>query len=135
MRGLAFAPPLLLAFLSAGPLLAQAVLYDVAAVSTGCAQNGESCLAAVRGQIATLRARNLTPVQFNTQIASLAGVVADIARTAPAAARAGLAQTLRALAQSSGNPQQAAAILRVAGLVEAGTMPAPVAVAQELSAS
>jgi hypothetical protein len=107
---------------------AQEVVFDdidAANIFLACSSgDAEVCLAAVNLVIEKLQAAGLSAASLNIQIASLASVLADVARDNPVASVfLATSEALQFLAKSSSDPAQQAAILTLATAVSNGEVP------------
>ena len=100
-----------IAALQATPSLAQDAVFDAAAVMAACQGGGDSCLAAVQAAL-------------NSQRGSRAGLLLELARTAPAATLAVFAQAMGAISDASTDPAQKAALTSLVSDLNSGTVPA-----------
>jgi hypothetical protein len=107
---------------------AQEILFDdvdAANILLACSGgDAEVCLAAVNLVIAKLQAAGLSAASLNIQFASLASVLADVARDNPVeSVLLATSQALQSVAKSSSDPAQQAAILTLAAAVSNGEVP------------
>jgi len=98
---------------------------DAANVSVACGGgDAAACLAAINLIVANLQAAGLSASELNIQLAALASTLADVARDNPVASvLLATSQALQAVASSSTDPAQQAAILTLATAVASGQVP------------
>jgi|GEM_PF-2029027 len=113
-----------IAALQATPSLAQDAVFDAAAVTAACQGGGDSCLAAVQAAVAAIEASGGDATALNSQLGSLAGLLLELARTAPAATLAVFAQAMGAISDASTDPAQKAALNSLMSDLNSGTVPA-----------
>ena len=113
-----------IAALQATPSLAQDAVFDAAAVTTACQSGGETCLAVVQAAVAAIEASGGDATALNSQLGALAGLLLELARTAPAATLAVFAQAMGAISDASTDQTQKAALNVLASDLNAGNVPA-----------
>jgi hypothetical protein len=98
---------------------------DAANVSAACGGgDAAACLAAINLIVANLQAAGLSASELNIQLAALASTLADVARDNPVASvLLATSQALQAVANTSTDPAQQAAILTLATAVASGQIP------------
>jgi hypothetical protein len=114
-----------IAALQATPSLAQDAVFDTAAVTDACQSGGDSCLAAVQAAVAAIEASGGDAAALNTQLGTLAGLLLNLARTAPVATLAVFAQAMGAISNASTDPAQRTALNALASELNNGNVPAP----------
>lgn len=112
-----------IAALQATPSLAQEALFDADAVTSACQSGGDTCLAAVQAAIAAIAASDGDAAALNSQLGALAGLLLELARTAPAATLAVFAQAMGAISDASTDPTQQAALNSLVSDLNNGTVP------------
>lgn len=109
--------------LQAAPSFAQEAVFDPDAVTAACQSGGDTCLAAVQAAVAAIEASGGDAAALNSQLGALAGLLLELARTAPAATLAVFAQAMSAISDASTDPAQKAALNDLVTNLNAGTVP------------
>jgi hypothetical protein len=103
---------------------AQEVSFDTVAVRAACHSGGDTCVETVRAAIAAIEAGGDNPTDLNLQFGVLAGLLLELARTAPTMTLAVFAQAMSAISGGSTDPVQKALLASLVADLNAGYVPA-----------
>jgi len=102
---------------------AEEASFDPAELTASCHSGGNTCLEAVRTAITAIEAGGDNPTDLNLQFGVLAGLLLELARTAPTMTLAVFAQAISAISGWSTDPVQKALLASLVADLNASYVP------------